>query len=251
MDAAWLVDLDECARPPGRDPGGGIMPGGKARPTPEESRRAARFTHASAARRFLRARLAVRDLLGERLAVPPAELRVAYTTGGKPYLPDQPHLHISWSRSERLLLLAVSEAGPVGVDIEWLRPVPTALDVLATLYPALPATAGPEVFLPAWTLLEAAVKATGRGLARGAKDVDLRLGPGGTVSLRGISGQGPSGAWYGSTETLAARGGLPAAVAAVVVRGRPAVCLGRLLGRHPPHAVPGSPAATDPFVLTL
>ncbi|WP_223733853.1 4'-phosphopantetheinyl transferase family protein [Streptomyces purpurogeneiscleroticus] len=202
----WVVDLD----------GEGGSDGLAARPTEEERRRAAALTDAVAARRFLRSRLVVRDLLGRRLGVPPASLRVAYTPSGKPYLPDHPEQHISWSRSGRLLLAGADDK-PVGVDIERLRPVPAALDVLATVYPALPATAEPAAFLPAWTLLEAAVKATGRGLARGAAEVGLALGPGGAVTLRGISGHGPGG-WYGRTEVLPARDGLPGAVTAVVSR---------------------------------
>ncbi len=195
------------------DGGGGL----EARPTEAERRRATAFTDVASARRFLRSRLAVRDLLGRRLGVSPARLRVAYTASGKPYLPDHPEQHISWSRSGRLLLAGADDGGPVGVDIERLRPVPAALDVLAAVYPALPATADPAAFLPAWTLLEAAVKATGRGLARGAAEVGLALGPGSTVTLRGISGHGP-GAWHGRTELLPARDGLPAAVTAVVSR---------------------------------
>ncbi|MEW2065611.1 4'-phosphopantetheinyl transferase superfamily protein [Streptomyces sp. NPDC007346] len=250
MDA-WLVDLDEHAWSPGRHPHSGALPRGRACATPEENRRAAEFTHASAARRFLRARLAVRELLGERLAVSPAGLRIARTTAGKPYLPDHPHLHISWSRSDQLLLLAAAGTGPIGVDIEWLRPMPAALDVLATVYPALPVTADPEVFLPAWTLLEAAVKATGLGLSRGAKDVDLALGPGSAVSLRGIAGHGPPDAWYGRAEPLAASGALPSAVAAVVTRGRPPVSLNRLLRRDRPARTLASPGGPAPFVVTL
>ncbi|MFI8993962.1 4'-phosphopantetheinyl transferase family protein [Streptomyces sp. NPDC053542] len=200
----WVVDLD----------GGGALEAG---PTEEERRRAAALTDAASARRFLRSRLAVRDLLGRRLGVSPARLRVAYTPSGKPYLPDHPEQHISWSRSGRLLLAGADDAGPVGVDIERLRPVPAALDVLASVYPALPVTADPAAFLPAWTLLEAAVKATGRGLASGAAEVALALGPGDAVTLRGISGHGP-GTWHGRTELLPARDGLPAAVTAVVTR---------------------------------
>lgn len=246
MDA-WLVDLDEHAWSPAHRTG----QGGTARATPEEDRRAAEFTCASTTRRFLRARLVVRQLLGERLAVSPAELRVAHTPDGKPFLPDHPQLHINWSRSERLLLLAAADTGPIGVDIERLRPVPAAMDALATIYPALPVTADPETFFPAWTLLEASVKATGLGLARGAKDVDLAFGPGGTVSLRGILGHGPSDAWFGRTEPLEARGALPAAVAAVVTRDRPPVSLNLLLGRDGPGRATAPQDEPAPFVLTL
>lgn len=204
----WLVDLD--ANEPVWASEGAL--------TEAERRRGAQFADTLLARRYLRSRLAVRHLLGERLRVPPTGLRIAYLPGGKPYLPEHAGLHISWSRSEGLLLLGASGSGSIGVDIEWQRPVPTPLDVLATVYPDLPAAAGPESFLPAWTLLEAAVKATGRGLLRGARDVDLLFEATGEVALRGIRSQGPD-AWSGRTNVLPARGGAPAAVVAVVVQG--------------------------------
>ncbi|WP_030260766.1 hypothetical protein [Streptomyces violens] len=72
------------------------------------------------------------------------------------------------------------------------RPAPAALDVLVAVYPALPATANPA-------------------------EVGLALGPGSEVTLRGISGHEPGG-WYGRTEVLPARDGLPGAVTAVVSR---------------------------------
>ncbi|MFF0161852.1 4'-phosphopantetheinyl transferase family protein [Streptomyces sp. NPDC005263] len=204
----WLVDLD--ADEPDRADEDVL--------TEAERWRGAQFAHPLPARRFLRSRLAVRHLLGERLGVPPAELRIAHLPDGKPYLPDHAGLHISWSRSQGLLLLGASGSGPIGVDIECRRTVPSPLSVLATVYPDLPAGARPESFLPAWTLLEAAVKATGRGLSRGARDVDLRFDATGEVTLRGIRGPGPD-AWSGRTEVLPPRGGTPAAVVAVVVRG--------------------------------
>ncbi|WSQ10893.1 4'-phosphopantetheinyl transferase superfamily protein [Streptomyces sp. NBC_01231] len=219
----WLVDLD--ADEPALAGEGAL--------TEAERRRGAQFAHTLPARRFRRSRLAVRHLLGERLGVAPSELRIASLPGGKPYLPDHPGLHVNWSRSEGLLLLGASGSGPIGVDIEWQRPVPTPLDVLAAVYPALPADAGPESFLPAWTLLEAAVKATGRGLSRGAREVDLQFDATGEVALRGIRGQGPD-TWSGRTEVLPARAGVPVAVVAVVVQGEAvrtiAPCVGT--GRH-------------------
>ncbi|CAM5560374.1 4'-phosphopantetheinyl transferase Sfp [Streptomyces alboniger] len=219
----WLVDLD--ADEPAQAGEGAL--------TEAERRRGAEFAHELPARRFLRSRLAVRQLLGEWLGVAPMELRIACLPGGKPYLPDHPELHVNWSRSEGLLLLGASGSGAIGVDIERQRAVPTPLNVLATVYPELPAAAHPESFLPAWTLLEAAVKATGRGLSRGARDVDLQFGATGEVALRGIRGHGPD-TWSGRTDVLPARDGAPAAVVAVVVQGETARTIAPCVrtGRH-------------------
>ncbi len=91
---------------------GGPAPAGRARPTEAERQRGNAFTAAAATRRFLRSRPAVRDLLGRWLGVPAAELRLAYTPLGKPYLPDHPGLHVSWSRSGPLLLVGAGPSSP-------------------------------------------------------------------------------------------------------------------------------------------
>ncbi|MGK5628523.1 4'-phosphopantetheinyl transferase family protein [Streptomyces sp. URMC 123] len=196
---AWLVDLAAHGpAPPGRDLAGLLAE--------DERRRAAAFVHEEPARRFVAARLALRELLGSRLGERPGAVRIAGTPAGKPYLPDHPGLGLSWSRSRDLLLLALAENAPVGVDIEELTEVPEAAEVLATVCPALPAVRDAVTFLRAWTLLEAAVKATGRGLAHGAREVDLALDAGGGVTLRGIAG----GVWPSTTRWLTPGSGPPA-----------------------------------------
>ncbi|RST19078.1 4'-phosphopantetheinyl transferase superfamily protein [Streptomyces sp. WAC05374] len=205
---AWLVDLDaaDAARLVDHRPGA---------LTEEEARRLASFENQEAARRFLRTRRTVRHLVAEWLGLAPPDVRIAHTPTGKPYLPDHPGRHISWSRSDGLLLLCAAADGPIGVDVELIRPVPSALDVLSFVVPDLPPEAGPESFFPAWTLLEAAVKATGQGLARGAKSVNLTFSTGGGVALRGIAGHAP-GTWHART-TLLPAAGLPATAMASFV----------------------------------
>ncbi|MFJ9343363.1 4'-phosphopantetheinyl transferase family protein [Streptomyces sp. NPDC101733] len=209
MDA-WLVDLDRV------DPHD-ISPHYPEGLTEEELRRGAEFVHARAAHRFYRARLTVRRLLADRLGLPAHELRIHYDPAGKPYLPDRPATHVSWSRSDGLLLLGATESGPIGVDVELVRPATANLDVLAFVYPGVPADASPETFFHAWTLLEASVKATGRGLTEGARDVDLGFGPDGSVTLRGITGHGAP-PWYGHTTLQATRSAAPWAMTAFVSR---------------------------------
>ncbi|MFJ5552122.1 4'-phosphopantetheinyl transferase family protein [Streptomyces sp. NPDC093225] len=207
MDA-WLVDLDRTAPTD-------ITANYPEGLTEDELRRGAEFVHARAAHRFFRARLAVRRLLADRLGTDPHGLRIHYDPAGKPHLPDHPGTHISWSRSDGLLLLGATESGPIGVDVELVRPETTNLDVLAFVYPAMPRTASPETFFHAWTLLEAAVKATGRGLTEGAGDVGLTFPADGSVFLHGIDGHGPD-PWYGHTRLEPTRQDAPWAMTAFV-----------------------------------
>ncbi|MEU8588224.1 phosphopantetheinyl transferase-like protein [Streptomyces sp. NPDC048664] len=178
--------------------------------TADERRRAAAFVRGEDARRFSRARRTVRRLLADRLGTAPRDVRIGYDDAGKPRLPDHPGTHVSWSRSGPLLLVGATESGPLGVDVEIVRPEGARLDVLSFVYPAVPATASPEVFFPAWTLLEAAVKATGRGLAEGAGEVRLAFPADGSVALRGIDGHG-TGPWHGHTVPVPARADAPGA----------------------------------------
>ncbi|MET0449511.1 MAG: hypothetical protein ABW004_13945 [Aeromicrobium sp.] len=73
---------------------------------------------------------------------------------GKPHvvMPDgHAQLHVSLSRSAGLALVAVTDAGPVGVDVEAVRP---------------------EIEdLPAWVRTESLVKATGHGLTIDPADI--------------------------------------------------------------------------------
>ncbi|MGW4512532.1 4'-phosphopantetheinyl transferase family protein [Streptomyces sp. NPDC004393] len=196
----------------------------------EEVRRAERFRSPAAAVTYVRARSTVRRVLARRLGEHPATVRIAAAPGGRPALPDHPHWHVSWSRSAEVLLVAVRRGAPVGVDVEVMRLVPSPAKVLRTVYPHTPVLADlgePEAFFSAWTLLEAAVKATGRGLARGGRDVRLYRPPGARrCALAGIRDAGTA-PWCGRTDQFelpsAGRGASSARVmTAVVTRGRTA-----------------------------
>lgn len=85
-----------------------------------ERARARRLRIASAARRFLSARGALRTLLGAYLGCPPS--RVPLPPGGteKPCLlePEDPSLRFNLSHSENHALIAVTRGVEIGVDIE-------------------------------------------------------------------------------------------------------------------------------------
>ena len=82
---------------------------------------------------------------------------VETTTGGKPYFPDVPELHISLSHTRGVVLAAISRF-PVGVDVEYHRQFreSTARRLKETPHGDL------ELF-ELWTLRESWYKLTGRG----------------------------------------------------------------------------------------
>jgi phosphopantetheinyl transferase len=92
---------------------------------------------------------------------------------GKPSLSDHA-LHLNWSHTRGALLLALSHAGPVGVDIEAPRCLSAALLKRCFSEPEQALCAEqPALALQYWCLKEALVKASGRGIAAGLRQLDV------------------------------------------------------------------------------
>lgn len=90
----------------------------------EEKARAARYLDPLAARRFTACRGQLREVLGACLEKEPQELRFTCGHLGKPALAgaeSPPLLHFNLTHSRDLGLLAVSLAGPLGIDLEFLQ----------------------------------------------------------------------------------------------------------------------------------
>lgn len=211
---AWLVDLHAPDHPWDDEACRGDL-------SAEECHRADGMSPGAAVT-YVRSRSTVRRVLAHALGGSPAAVPVEAATGRGPGLPDHPGRYVSWSRSAGVLLVAVHDGGPIGVDVEALRPVLSPAKVLRRFCPdavALGEMDDPETFLSAWTLLEAAVKATGRGLVRGGRDVRLHRPPGARrCALGGIRGSGAD-RWSGATRRFAVPGSPVEVVTAVVTRG--------------------------------
>jgi 4'-phosphopantetheinyl transferase len=135
--------------------------------------------------RFLRGRGALRRLLGAWRDEPPEAVPIGVGAHGKPCCVGGPEFNLSHSGD--LILLAVHQQRPVGVDVEQLRPglvwrpiaqrvlPPGEWQALEVQWPPLETLAGAadsaeeaegaEAFLAAWCRLEARLKAQGLGLA--------------------------------------------------------------------------------------
>ena len=160
----WLVEADSpdlC----------GASPGEVARRLgPAERARADRLSP-DRRWRFVAFRAALRSILRKHGAELEDGADFERTKNGKPVLAGGPEF--SFSASEGLALIAISDRGPVGVDIERIRDVHRPAD-WRTRHPALGAMAfGEELgdrsdafrFLRAWTRLEAFYKREGLPLA--------------------------------------------------------------------------------------
>lgn len=111
--------------------------------------------------------------------------------------PEAPGVFFSLSHSGEYAMLAVSDAG-VGVDLERLRPAP--MRAAARVFSPdeldwLAAEDGRDArFFTLWTLKEALLKATGRGLTQPLRKLNV------LPLLRGQSVPTPEGAFFGHTQ---------------------------------------------------
>ncbi len=124
--------------------------------------------------RYLAVRRAARHILARYVGAPAATLRFVAAPRGKPSIG---HPATDWlfnlSDSGDLAVLAVSRAGPVGIDVERLREVPRPEAIARRMLPPTAhddllqaeAVARDALFLRHWTAFEARQKATGAGLS--------------------------------------------------------------------------------------
>lgn len=149
---------------------------GRALLSPDEQRRLASYRSRESAERYVVTRALVRSVLGERLGASPASIVISHNERGKPLLNES--LHFNVSHSGDLILLAVSEHCPVGVDVERRRDVERVGALVKRWLSEsereqVGRIAGSgltvsEAFLRVWSLKEARLKALGVGIAGAA-----------------------------------------------------------------------------------
>jgi 4'-phosphopantetheinyl transferase len=160
----------------------------------EELARAKRFRFRVHCSRFIAARAHARMLLAHYLRCPPVELEFVAGPAGKPALASKwrkAGIEFNLSHSEDLALLAVCRFGPLGVDLEHVRPLDDASELVrrffspresiafGTLSPAMKSAA----FFNLWTRKEALLKGTGEGIAHSLNRVEVTFLPGEPVRL--------------------------------------------------------------------
>ena len=144
--------------------------------SPDEQERAARFRFAEHRETFSAARSALRTILGRYLECDPHAIQFGAGAHGKPYI-DQPAsappVHFNLSHSHRSAVIAVTGAGPIGIDMEHIR-LNVAHDEIARRYfspkeqewlESRPENERKRDFFRLWVLKEALIKADGRGLS--------------------------------------------------------------------------------------
>lgn len=142
----------------------------------DERARHGKFLFEKDRRRYLMTRALVRYVLSRYAPIASAQWRFEATAFGRPFIVD-PHpavedLTFNISHSDQVVLLALTRACRLGVDVEDLhRAVP--LDIADSFFSAgevrqlrsLPPASQARRFLDFWTLKESYIKAHGKGLS--------------------------------------------------------------------------------------
>jgi 4'-phosphopantetheinyl transferase len=138
------------------------------------------------------ARGALRLILGRYLQLSPTELHFDTTRFDKPFITHpQTTMQFNISHSADVVLLAFTASRDVGVDVESIRPMPDADQIVTRFFSAneiatwrgLPPSQQNSAFFTCWTRKEAFIKALGEGLSHPLDQFDVTLQPGETAQL--------------------------------------------------------------------
>jgi 4'-phosphopantetheinyl transferase len=160
----------------------------------DELARAARFRNPLHSAYYTVGRGVLRILLGRYLHRKPQDIRFAYTDYGKPFIDiEEPAatLRFNLSHSQDLALYAFTQQREIGIDIEYIRPLPSRDQIAKQFFSpnenqalrALPAAQQAIGFFNCWTRKEAYIKAHGEGLSLPLNQFDVNLAPGEPAAL--------------------------------------------------------------------
>lgn len=214
----WLANLDACDNRL-RELGQLL--------SADELDRADKFYFERHRRRFTIARGTLRVILARYLTTEPQQVRFEYGLRGKPSLAtdlQSQGLQFNVSHSQDLALYGFTRDRRIGVDLEYLRPLPDAEQIAKRFFcarefnaiRALPESERQIAFFRGWTAKEAYLKATGDGLGGSLDAVEVSLTPNTPVRLLSVRGDERVGDRWRLHDLVPA----PDYVATVAVEGR-------------------------------
>ena len=150
--------------------------------TTQERQRAAKFINPLHGDRWIVARGYLRQILSQYLDLTPAQIVFTYTQQGKPEVEGSP-IQFNLSHSGDRAVYGIS-ASAIGIDLEYIHPLPAADLVDRFFSPAeqaifhnLPIDIQQAAFFHAWVQKEAYLKACGTGLSTPLDQIEVSIDP--------------------------------------------------------------------------
>jgi 4'-phosphopantetheinyl transferase len=146
----------------------------------EEQTRAARYLSPDRALQFILGRGLLREILGQHTGLSPRALRLGELESGKPVLKGG-GLHFNLSHSGGMYLAAVSDTGPLGVDLQRTYPIANPGRLAGKYFSedenqrlaGLPDDRLREEFFKCWVRKEAYLKGLGTGFSRRPEEISI------------------------------------------------------------------------------
>jgi len=205
--------------------------------SPDERERADRYACTRSRSRFVVGRGLLRKILARYQGTTPCQIRFRVCPAGKPTLDEpEPALHFNVTHSQDLVLIAITQRGEVGIDVELVRPFANDLNLAERYFSPrecrmlrlLSPERRTEAFFHAWTRKEACLKALGVGLSYGLDRVEVTIRPEDPVKLLRLNGEEKHAAPW----SLQALSPAPGYVGALALKAKQGY---RLVGWHWPE----------------
>lgn len=153
---------------------------------PAEAQRMHRFQRLEQRTRFLVSHAMTRDVIARQAGILPGEVVFDHLANGKPYIaaPDAAcRFFFNLTHSHDVAAVAISETGPLGLDLEWLGRKGPEVELAQRFFTEReyqdiinqPASTQHHRLLRYWTLKEAYIKAEGWGLSAGLDSFEFEL----------------------------------------------------------------------------
>ncbi|WP_316227193.1 MULTISPECIES: 4'-phosphopantetheinyl transferase family protein [unclassified Bradyrhizobium] len=167
---------------------------------PDEREQASRFVSASLTRRFICKRATLRQILASYARTRAADIAFGASAQGKPFLLGRDGaaspLEFNASDAGEHMLVAIAMQRPIGVDIETIRQIEQADDIIQQHFSVIERATyrrlRPEqrllAFFTGWTRKEAYIKAIGLGLHLPLNSFSVAIDPAEPARLIEIDG---------------------------------------------------------------
>lgn len=149
-----------------------------------ETQRALRFKFTKHGLWWAYVRDAMRDVLSKYTDTSPSEIGLLTSDKGKPYLDKNrhPQLYFNQSHTKNMACLAITNAGPIGIDIEEVKVMNDMNEIASRFFSTQEQSHFSQIkdlqtktntFFQIWTKKEAVLKANGQGMFIGLDTFDI------------------------------------------------------------------------------